>query len=209
MRIPQDESLPSRSPLSARRCGGRDVDVASCVDSDPGLNRSSLYLKGTERRRLFRIAQRVCCIGPTIAAPRLSRGRVVRPPAATRMVTRRATSSRAPLTRREGPTRFGQALRSSSLEVAVSITADAVIRHVCHPRHPARLKPTYGSRSLLRQSTIPSKKVRTTVALDGWMDRAQTTGIRSLRNFVERLRRDVRGVNDFCRCGQLFLPAKG
>ncbi len=51
-----------------------------------------------------------------------------------------------------------------------------------------------GFRSLLRQPTTPSQKVRTTVALHRWMDRAQATGIRSLQNFVERLRRDVSAV---------------
>jgi transposase len=51
-----------------------------------------------------------------------------------------------------------------------------------------------GFRSLLRQSTTPSKKARTTVALHRWMDRAHATGIRSLQNFVERLRRDVLAV---------------
>jgi hypothetical protein len=51
-----------------------------------------------------------------------------------------------------------------------------------------------GFRSLLRQPTTPSKKARTTVALHRWMDRAQATGIRSLQNFVERLRRDVLAV---------------
>ena len=51
-----------------------------------------------------------------------------------------------------------------------------------------------GFRSLLRQPTPPTKKPRTTAALHRWMERAQATGIRSLQNFVERLRRDVLAV---------------
>jgi hypothetical protein len=51
-----------------------------------------------------------------------------------------------------------------------------------------------GFRSLLRHPTTPSKKTRTTVALHRWMDRAQATGIRSLQNFVGRLRLDVLAV---------------
>ena len=50
-----------------------------------------------------------------------------------------------------------------------------------------------GFRSLLRQSTIPSKKARTTVALHRWMDCAQATRIRWLQNVVGLLR-DVLAV---------------
>jgi transposase len=51
-----------------------------------------------------------------------------------------------------------------------------------------------GFRSLLRHPTIPSQKKRTTIALHRWMDRAQATGIRSIQNFVGRLRLDVLAV---------------
>jgi hypothetical protein len=62
------------------------------------------------------------------------------------------------------------------------------------PRYGVMRPLMLGFRSLLRQSTTPSKTARTTVALHRWMDRAQATGIRSLQNFVERLRRDVLAV---------------
>jgi hypothetical protein len=51
-----------------------------------------------------------------------------------------------------------------------------------------------GFRSLLRQPTTPSEKVRTTVALHQWLDRAHATGIALIQNFVCLLRRDILAV---------------
>ena len=51
-----------------------------------------------------------------------------------------------------------------------------------------------GFRSLLRQPTTPSAKVRTTVALHHWLDLAHATGIALIQNFVCLLRRDILAV---------------
>ena len=51
-----------------------------------------------------------------------------------------------------------------------------------------------GFRSLLRQPTTPSEKVRTTDALHQWLDRAHATGIALIQNFVCLVRRDILAV---------------
>ena len=62
------------------------------------------------------------------------------------------------------------------------------------PRYAVMRPLMLGFRSLLRHSSTPSNKVRTTVALHRWMDRAQATGIALIQNFVCLLRRDVLAV---------------
>jgi hypothetical protein len=62
------------------------------------------------------------------------------------------------------------------------------------PGYAAMRPLMLGFRSLLRQPTIPSEQVRTTVALHQWLDRAHATGIGLIQNFVCLLRRDILAV---------------